>query len=233
VKRIAELLESHLDHMGEFLAADERGRRLPQFLHLLSTQLQAERDFLLEEMESLAKNVEHIKAIVAEQQSYAGLSGLTEPVQLSELLEDALRLNQTWLEKYGIEVVRQYDPIPEIQAQKQKVLQVLVNLVQNARDALIESGRGDRRLVLGLALTDDDTVRIEVRDNGVGIPAENLGRIFTHGFSTKQPGRGFGLHSCMNAAQELGGNLSVASDGPGCGASFALELPLEPAGVLQ
>src|ERR1017187_5649890 len=61
-------------------------------------------------------------------------------------------------------------------------------------------------------------VAIAVVDNGVGIPTENMTRIFSHGFTTRPGGHGFGLHSAALAAQELKGSLGVASDGPGCGA---------------
>ena len=65
----------------------------------------------------------------------------------------------------------------------------------------------------------------------LGIARENLTRIFSHGFTTKKHGHGFGLHSCANAAGEMGGSLSVRSDGPGKGATFTLELPLAPVEV--
>jgi signal transduction histidine kinase len=70
-------------------------------------------------------------------------------------------------------------------------------------------------------------VRIEVRDNGAGIAAENLPKIFTHGFTTKKTGHGFGLHNCANAAQQMDGSLTAYSDGPGRGASFVLRMPVQ------
>ncbi|MEK7781776.1 MAG: ATP-binding protein, partial [Verrucomicrobiota bacterium] len=77
-------------------------------------------------------------------------------------------------------------------------------------------------------LGDSECVRITVTDNGVGIPEENLTRIFSHGFTTKKNVHGFGLHSGALAAQEMGGALRVASPGPGHGAVFTLELPVTP-----
>ena len=71
-------------------------------------------------------------------------------------------------------------------------------------------------------------VRIQVADNGIGIPAENLTKIFSHGFTTRKDGHGFGLHSGALAAQELGGTLTVFSDGPGKGATFTLDLSATP-----
>jgi signal transduction histidine kinase len=69
-------------------------------------------------------------------------------------------------------------------------------------------------------------VSIIVRDNGIGIPPENLIKIFNHGFTTKRDGHGFGLHSGANAAKEMGGSLTAESNGPGLGATFTLELPV-------
>jgi len=66
-----------------------------------------------------------------------------------------------------------------------------------------------------------------VTDNGVGIEAGSLPKLFAHGFTTRSDGHGFGLHSAANAAGEMGGRLSAASDGPGCGATFTLELPAD------
>jgi signal transduction histidine kinase len=102
--------------------------------------------------------------------------------------------------------------------------------VRNATFACDETGRPDQRITVRIA-GDPSRVRISVSDNGVGIPAENLTRIFSHGFTTKQDGHGFGLHSGALAAKELGGSLSVQSDGPGHGATFTLELPCQPAPV--
>jgi C4-dicarboxylate-specific signal transduction histidine kinase len=231
VKRLAELLEQNAEHLTSFLTSDERGRQVPKFLNLLGDRLLAEQAAILREIDSLTKNVDHIKTIVAMQQSYAGISGVVEPVQLADLLEDAVKLNSSWLEKYSIEVIRQYDPLPETLVQKQKLLQVFVNLVQNARDALIESGRPDPRLILRISQNGAARARIDVIDNGIGIPLECMTRIFTHGFTTKQSGHGFGLHSCANAAKEMGGQLVASSDGRGCGATFTLELPLKPVEV--
>lgn len=230
VQRVAQLIEDHLDSLDTFLTEDPRGQHVPEYLHLLGDQLVDERDQLLTEVDSLTKNVDHIKNIVAMQQSYAGLSGVVEPANLAELLEDAVRLNASWIEQHSIDVLRQYAPLPEVLVQKQKLLQVLVNLVQNARDALIESKQPGPRLVLSIS-SDGDHLRIEVNDNGIGIAPEHMTRIFSHGFTTKKSGHGFGLHSCANAAKEMGGRLSARSEGIGCGASFTLELPLKPAEV--
>ena len=117
--------------------------------------------------------------------------------------------------------------MPPITVDKHKVLQILVNLVRNAKYACDESGKAEKLITLRIE-TATNGVRISVIDNGVGIPAENMARIFTHGFTTRQSGHGFGLHSGALAAQQLGGSLRAESDGLGCGAAFILELPCSP-----
>jgi len=193
----------------------------------LSDHLAAEQAALLKEIDLLRNNVEHIKEIVAMQQSYAKVCGVSEQVKASDLLEDALRMHAGALMRHEVQVIREYDPqVSDVTTEKHKVLQILVNLVHNAKYACDESGRKDKRLTLRLA-NGGDRVRISVTDNGVGIPAENLTRIFNHGYTTRKDGHGFGLHSGALAARELGGRLSAHSDGPGLGATFTLELPIQ------
>src|SRR5439155_15323102 len=143
---------------------------------------------------------------------------------------DALRMNASSLARHDVQVFREYAAqVPEINVEKHKVLQTLVNLVRNAKEACDESGRADKRVTLRVT-HDGDCVRIAVVDNGIGIPAENLTRIFNHGFTTRKDGHGFGLHSGALAAKEMGGELSMHSDGAGQGATFTLELPLNHVG---
>src|SRR4051812_12019610 len=142
------------------------------------------------------------------------------------MVEESLRLNATSLERHGLETVRDYQGQPTVTIERHKVLQVLVNLIRNAKYACDESGRSDKKMILRVT-QDVNHVRIAVIDNGVGIPPENLTRIFAHGFTTRKGGHGFGLHSGALAAKELGGTLLAQSEGPGKGATFILELPKE------
>jgi signal transduction histidine kinase len=225
---VAALLEQEGSDLPRFLTQDPRGRELPGYLKLLARHLAEERSGLLEEVQSLSKNIDHIKDIVAMQQSYAKVSGVAERMKATQLLEDALRLNAGALEHHQVTVIREYDAqSPEITVEKHKALQILVNLIRNAKYACDESGSKDKRLTLRV-YNGGGRVRIAVIDNGVGIPAENLVRIFNHGFTTRENGHGFGLHSAALAARELGGVLRVHSEGPGRGAAFTLELPLQP-----
>ncbi|MHB8478648.1 MAG: PAS domain S-box protein [Steroidobacteraceae bacterium] len=224
VSRVAALLQAQGSAVGGFLDNDERGKHIPEYLTSLGEQLLSDQRRELEELGSLRDNLEHIKDTVAMQQSYAKLCGVTETVAVAELVEDSLRLNAGAFVRHGVTLRREFSDVPPITVDKHKVLQILVNLVRNAKYACDESGRSDKLITLRIEAAPAG-VRICVIDNGVGIPAENMSRLFTHGFTTRVDGHGFGLHSGALAAQDLGGSLRVTSDGPGRGAMFILELP--------
>jgi signal transduction histidine kinase len=225
LSKVVALLREHEADLGGFLTTNAKGKQIPGYLAQLSGHLAGEQAGALKELAQLQKNIEHIKEIVAMQQSYARVSGLTEKVKATDLVEDALRMNAGALDRPDVQLVREYDPqLPEITVEKHKVLQILVNLIRNAKYACDDSRRDDRRLTVRVT-NGDHRVRIAIVDNGIGILPENLTRIFNHGFTTRKDGHGFGLHSGALAAKELGGALLVHSDGPGKGATFTLELP--------
>jgi len=226
--RVAAMLEEQGDQLGSFIASDDRGKRLPSYLAQLSSQLVADREAALTELASLVKSIEHMKDIVRMQQSYATHGGVVESVAVADLVNDSVRLNAEAFSRHGVTLACEFEEVPAITVDKHRVLQILVNLIRNAKYACEDSGRSDKRITIRVtpcALG----VAIAVVDNGVGIPTENMTRIFSHGFTTRPSGHGFGLHSAALAAQELKGSLRVASDGPGCGATFWLELPITPA----
>ena len=227
--KAAQMLEEHRGDLGAFLAEDPRGRQLPDYLIQLAGLLATEREGFRNELELLRRNVEHIKEIVAMQQSYARVSSIQEDLAPAELVDEALRISEASLNRHGIGVQRDFGPVPLVRVIRHKVLQILVNLIRNAKHAMDDTGRTDKEMVITLRAAPAGPVEIVVRDNGVGIPAENLARVFTFGFTTRKDGHGFGLHSSFNAANELGGALRGESAGPGQGAVFTLELPLAPA----
>ena len=225
VGRVADLIRANEADLGGFLTQDPKGKKLPGYLANLAGVLVEEQKDVLRELASLSANIQHIKEIVAMQQSYAKTSGVSEVLQVVDLVEDAVRMNNAGINRHQINLVREFAALPPVATQKHKVLQILVNLIRNAKHACDDSGRTDKQITLRLA-HDNGRVKISVADNGVGIPAENLTRIFGHGFTTRKEGHGFGLHSGALAAKELGGALCAASPGPGLGATFTLELPV-------
>ncbi|MFL6590335.1 MAG: sensor histidine kinase, partial [Chthoniobacterales bacterium] len=227
--KAATLLREHAEHLEEFFAHDPRAKLLLEYLPNLGTHLNEERTEMLNELQLLTKNLDHIKDIVAMQQSYARVAGVVEPISLVSLAEDALQMNAAALVRHRVHVLRKYGDVPPVAVDKHKVLQILVNLVRNAKYAMEEQGRDDKQLEIYIWAEGSDRVRIAMKDNGTGILSENLVRIFSHGFTTKSDGHGFGLHSSALVARELGGSLWAESGGAGTGATFILELPVAAA----
>jgi C4-dicarboxylate-specific signal transduction histidine kinase len=216
--------------LAEFLTTDPKGRLIPEFLRSVSGELASEQTELVAKMKTVGEHIEHIKEIVAMQQNYAKVSGVFENLSVTELVEDALRLNVAAFERHRIELVREFESnVPKVCVDRHKFLQILINLLRNAKHAMEHVSEHQRRMVIRVGAASPDRVKIVVSDNGIGIPAENLTRIFNHGFTTKKDGHGFGLHSGANAAKEMGGSLTGHSDGPDKGAEFTLMLPTSSA----
>ena len=224
--KVVELLDQNAANLGAFVTNDPKGAQVPAFLGTLKEQMTKDQQETIQELESLAKNVDHIKEIVVMQQSYAQVSGVREIVKVSDLVEDSYRIDKNSYTRHGVQFIRDYQDVPPINVEKHKVLQILINLIRNAKQACDERGEKDKQVSVRIA-KENGHVKISVADNGIGIPPENMTRIFNHGFTTRKNGHGFGLHSGALAATALGGSLTVASEGTGKGAVFTLELPCE------
>ncbi len=224
--KVAALLQEHGADLGTFVTADPRGQQLPLYLTQLSEQLTRDQRLALDELESLRKNIDHIKEIVTMQQTYSKRVGVSEKLAVASLADDALRMNVGAFTRPGVALKCEFEDVGEIVVERHKVLQILVNLLRNAKYACEASDRKDKQVVMRIA-GHADGVLIAVSDNGIGIQPEHMPQIFCHGFTTKKNGHGFGLHSGALAAQEMGGGLRVESAGRGHGATFTLELPLK------
>jgi signal transduction histidine kinase len=224
--KVAALLQQHQGDLAAFVATDARAKHLPAYLAELAQQLNVDQEATLQELESLRKNIDHIKEIVTMQQSYSKLVGVPERLAVKNLVDDALRMNCGSFSRHGVTLKCEFEDVPEIVVEKHKVLQILVNLLRNAKHACDTSNRTDKQVVMRVS-NQAGGVQIKVTDNGIGILPEHMTRIFTHGFTTKKEGHGFGLHSGALTARDLGGALRVDSAGPGRGATFTLDLPLK------
>lgn len=204
----------------------EAGKRIINYLETLNQQLHAENAEMLHETMGLKRNVEQINKIVAMQQAHGKVTGVAEIVNVSELVEAALHANALDYEHHSIHVIRDFAEVPVPTSDRHKILQILLSLLKNAQQACEAVAAGHRVISVRIGMAGPGRIKIVVADNGVGIPSENLTRIFSHGFTTQENGHGFSLHSGALAAKELGGTLTAASDEPGKGATFVLELPL-------
>ena len=224
--KAAALLTERNGDLGDYLANDPSGQKLPGYLTKLSQYLVEENTQLLSEVDLLARNIEHIKEVVAVQQSYAKVSGVFENLQAAELVEDSIAMNIGAFERHGVTLERRFSPSPAVRVDRHRVLQILINLLRNAKYALDDVQRIDKRITVSIAPVGEKSVHVVVKDNGIGISPENLALVFSHGFTTRENGHGFGLHSGALAAQEMGGSLRAESLGVRRGATFTLELPV-------
>ena len=227
IGKLAALLQQHEADLPTFLSTDPKGKKVPAFVAELAEKFADEQKGLTEELQLVGEKVAHIRSIIDTHQICASVSGLTEQVAASELVEAALRINAASLESRGVSVIREFSETPPITTEKHKVLQILVNLITNASQALEQGRPKDRHLTFQINVGIGQSICIAVADNGMGIGPENLPRIFQQGFTTRQGGHGLGLHGSALLARELGGDLTVTSEGPGQGAVFTLELPVQ------
>jgi PAS domain S-box-containing protein len=226
IAKLSTLFQEHQGDLGAFLTTDPRGQRVPAFLAAVTQQLTLDQSATLAELEGLRKNVDLLAETIAQQQKFVTAARVIEAFPLVDLLEEVLRLEGvTSGGKFAI--VQDYDARPTITIERHKVRQILASLVQNAKHACDESGKTIRTLNLRIA-ADQHHAWIKVTDNGVGISAEDLTRIFRHGASARQEGHGFGLHHAATTAFSIGGSLTAQSPGLGHGATFTLQLPLSP-----
>jgi signal transduction histidine kinase len=225
LKQATTLLAQHRDTLADVLSREPRITQLMDYLPVLADELLREQATLREGMESMGMHIEHIRAIVQVQQNYASSTLLTEECDLSELVQDALRILMPALRRHGVTVTQELTTLPPAHLDKHKVLQILINLLSNAKKAVKPLPEGQRRVHVRLE-TVGPTARIQVVDNGVGIAPEHRQRLFSQGFTTREGGHGLGLHSSALAARTLGGSLRLESEGPGKGAIATLELPL-------
>jgi PAS domain S-box-containing protein len=225
--RSVELLREHSGDLGTFFSTDPRGRQLPAYLGALADQFTEAQQALLDEQHTLTEGLEHVKSIVSMQQEHARFAGMVELMSVTRLIDDALRLQSVSFTRHGIAVRREYANVPPILLDRHKLLQIILNLLSNARHALIDGGLPDKCITIRVEPAAEDRLRIQVSDNGMGIPAENLARLFSQGFTTKKDGHGFGLHISALSAIEMAGSLTCESEGAGKGATFTIELPMQ------
>lgn len=226
--KIAEMLDQHKDNLADFLTNDPKGQVIPKYLTTLSGMIGDEQDKNTHEIDNLTNDLNHIKEIVSMQESISGVSSIKEKIFIPELLDTAINMSLISSKDKEIEVIKEFDNSPLLNTDKSKLLQIFVNLIQNARDAtLSNSDNPFKEIKLIIKKTDENIIQVRIEDNGLGIDPEHLERIFAFGFTTKEHGHGFGLHSSALCAQEMGGSLRAESLGKGHGAQFILTLPIK------
>lgn len=219
------LINTHKNHLGDFMSLDPRGSRLPGYLVLLTKQWQQEQLMIEDELKRLEQNMQHIKQIISVQQSYNGIMDFSELTSIDKILDEALTLAGINYSKHGITIKKEYMKLKPTYVDKLKLTQIMINLIQNAEEATLESDNQNKFIMLKAGSADDDMFYIQVIDNGIGIETAHQSRIFSYGFTTKKYGHGFGLHASIISINEMNGSLEANSEGKDKGSTFTIKLP--------
>ena len=228
LQKIKKLIEDNSDEFNRFFVESSKGAILLKYIEELAGDWILQKEYFIKEVENLEKNFGHIKNIVARQQAFSHSRVIEEVMSIQDLLEDAISISidEVNLTRLNIQLIRKYQPTPPVLMDKIKLTQILINIIQNAVDALQVTNIDNKEITFVLKQKSNDTLLIQIIDNGIGIEKDNLKRIFTYGFTTKLNGHGFGLHTSALAVKDLHGEISVFSEGAGKGAIFTLELPI-------
>ena len=218
--KILKMLAEHESDITDFIANDSKGKLIPNYLLALSKFLLTEHQNNSVEIDSLVNDLKHIEQIVDMQKSISGISSMNEKVYIPEIIKTALNMSINTTKNQLIEITQEFETCPLINIDKSKLLQILVNVIQNARDSVLQSSSLIKEIRLLVKKTDINSIQIIIEDNGVGINPDNLHHIFAFGFTTKKNGHGFGLHSAALSAQEMGGTLLAESQGKGRGVNL-------------
>ena len=223
---LVKLLNEHARDLAEFLTRDPKGQKVVGYLKSLEEHVQSEQQQRLEELGNLKRHLEHMSEIVAMQQDYTKTSStVCQMASLVDVVEDALLMQSAAFARHEVRLLKEFVEIPPFLLDRHKVLQILINVLNNAKQAFDENPTGNKSIIVRVRAVNANQVSVEIQDNGRGIAPENLQKIFHHGFTTRADGHGFGLHSSANAATEMHGSLTARSEGIGKGATFILTIP--------
>lgn len=223
LEKLCQLLKENENNLSHFFTQDPRGKKVINFMENLVQHQHNEQQTFFDEVKIILKNIGTIKAIISTQQTLSKNISMEDIISINELLNESLLIVGLEI-KEEIKVEKHYERLSPIIVDKVKLLQVFINLLRNAKDALLESAKAEKILTLTTSIQ-KDKIRIEIKDNGIGILPKNINAIFYHGFTTKETGHGFGLHTCALLINELGGDISVSSPGLDKGTTFTLHLP--------
>lgn len=226
-KKANIMLRENIDSIEEFIRVNPKGKKLMQYYLKLDEVFTLENNELHMHLRRLNDKVDAIVEVIAAQQTYAGTSSLTEEYALVDVIEDALTMQSGSIERYGITVEKNYNMTPHVPLQKVKLVHILINVINNAKEAMLNTSPEQRKLIFTIDKKDDTAVFLRIRDSGHGIAKGDLQKIFSHGFTTKANGHGFGLHSSANYMTEMNGEMWATSEGVGKGSTFILKFLLE------
>ncbi|QDT06956.1 Sensor protein FixL [Rubripirellula lacrimiformis] len=222
--KASQLICDHEDQLADFVTLDPRGKQFPNFFRQLASVATSDRQSQLDEVRELIEKIDHVKEIVACQQAFSNQRSPREPASPVTVAEQAIKMNIASLGYHGIRLERDFESGSDVLLEKHSIIQVLMNLIKNAKESVVAADMADPCIKVSIRRRPHEITFI-VSDNGMGIAKENFVEVFRHGYTTKESGQGYGLHSSGNMAQDLGGSLSAASEGERRGATFTLTVP--------
>jgi two-component system NtrC family sensor kinase len=210
----------------------QRQADLQEFLRLACKELAATMSLAQDDVAVVTRQTNLIQAALAEQMRSARNEQVIEPVRLTELVAQSLEIvPDACRARLAIDADETLRGLGVVRVARTVLRLILQNLIINAADAVRDAGKERGVLRVRAEIVHEaerQQLHLQCEDDGVGIPAQNLARVFERGFSTKssETNQGIGLHWCANAIGALGGRIWATSDGPGRGASIHLIVPL-------
>jgi signal transduction histidine kinase/DNA-binding LacI/PurR family transcriptional regulator len=216
------MLEENLDDIEDFINHNPKGKKLFHFYIGLGSSFTELQNQLLHYINRLDNKVQSINEIIAAQQNYAGVIEIMEELDITSVVNDAIKLFSESLDNYRIQVVKEYRDVPKVMAQRMKLFPILINIISNAEEAMFDNPEKERKLIFTIH-GDSQGKYIRVTDNGCGIPADSLDKIFKNGSVIQNDHYGFGLYRCAKYMSEMGGKIWAESPGPGKGTTIVIQ----------
>jgi phosphoglycerate-specific signal transduction histidine kinase len=180
---VSEIIKKHLSLQDDYLTHHPKGKKIPDYLIALIEALIEESEETAEEIKNIDMHLNHIKEIVILQNEFSGISGLKEKFLLSDVIDLSIQMSST---KKIIHIIKDYKYDEPMMTDKSKLLQIIINLFRNAKDSVILSTQDNKNITISTTKINNNTVEIRIIDNGLGIPKENLTKIFSFGYTTKR-----------------------------------------------
>ncbi len=221
---IFQQLQQELTNPGSI--PEEERRRVLDIVRLLPEGIRTEYDTIIDELERIRAKHEHIESVISLQMRYARLVGTTEVVDVNNLLEDTLRILEEALRNRNIVVEKHFAPLPPVSIEQARLIQIFINIIKNAYEAMDSPQITEKRIVITTwhEKTPEDQVAVSIKDTGMGFEPHLAEQLFRFGYTTKESGSGFGLHSCANYLLANHGHITARSEGKGKGAEFIVRL---------
>ena len=227
LEKLVELLKTEKD-LGAFFATDKRANQVLPYLEKILQAQRSYREVMQSEIGVLQSGIGHLSGIIQSQHAFADKPNFVESIDPTCVVNDSINLVNEAFARHGVTLTSEFQTVPSVLVDRNRLTQVILNFLTNAKDALKANDPGNRKIHIELLkLTDGNVVRIRVSDNGPGVPIHLKDKIFSSGFTTKDSGLGHGLHYCAVSAMELGWKIGLDTNLGEFRTIFYLDIPFE------